>query len=322
MPRCPTRASGSRRRKPSTIPRPARRTGTIATSPSRRLPLAGSSGVSTVTSRVGRSRVASIASIAEASSSARRKAPCGVARSRRTTRRSARTGCSTTVSRSAIGADPRMSPGGAACRLQPVMAPPRRNVELKARDPDPERSLARARALGAEDRGELRQRDTYFDAPSGRLKLREQEPGGAELIAYERVEGLGDFVELEGVADASSDLAREAGLVARLREELAIADEAVEATGYADLLAGVAAVEPGAAADAASADGAEELLRAAEAAMRRAHAPYSRFPVGAALRTADGAIHTAANVENAAYPQGQCAEASAIGVMIAAGSRE
>ena len=256
------------------------------------------------------------------------------------------------------------------------MAPPRRNVELKARDPDPERSLARARALGAEDRGELRQRDTYFDAPSGRLKLREQEPGGAELIAYERadapearesryriapvkdaaalrealdaalgttvvvdkrrrllvwegvrihldrVEGLGDFVELEGVADASSDLAREAGLVARLREELAIADEAVEATGYADLLAGVAAVEPDAAADAASADGAEELLRAAEAAMRRAHAPYSRFPVGAALRTADGAIHTAANVENAAYPQGQCAEASAIGVMVAAGSRE
>ena len=52
------------------------------------------------------------------------------------------------------------------------MAPPRRNVELKARDPHPERSLERARALGAEDRGELRQRDTYFAAPNGRLKLR------------------------------------------------------------------------------------------------------------------------------------------------------
>src|SRR3954451_14782075 len=68
------------------------------------------------------------------------------------------------------------------------MAPPQRNVELKARDPHPERSLGRARALGAEDRGELRQRDTYFATPAGRLKLREQEPGGAELIAYERAD--------------------------------------------------------------------------------------------------------------------------------------
>src|SRR3954468_3421996 len=68
------------------------------------------------------------------------------------------------------------------------MAPPRRNVELKARDPHPERSLDRARALGAEDRGELRQRDTYFAVAHGRLKLREQEPGGAELIAYERAD--------------------------------------------------------------------------------------------------------------------------------------
>src|SRR3954454_18529919 len=66
------------------------------------------------------------------------------------------------------------------------MAPPRRNVELKARDPHPERSLERARALGAEDRGELRQRDTYFAVPRGRLKLREQDPGQTELIAYER----------------------------------------------------------------------------------------------------------------------------------------
>src|ERR671929_219922 len=68
------------------------------------------------------------------------------------------------------------------------MAPPRRNVELKARDPDPARSLERCVALGAEDRGELRQRDTYFAARRGRLKLREQEPGGAELIAYERAD--------------------------------------------------------------------------------------------------------------------------------------
>jgi cytidine deaminase len=53
--------------------------------------------------------------------------------------------------------------------------------------------------------------------------------------------------------------------------------------------------------------------------MERAHAPYSRFRVGAALRADDGSIHVGANVENAAYPQGQCAEASAIGALIAAG---
>jgi cytidine deaminase len=63
----------------------------------------------------------------------------------------------------------------------------------------------------------------------------------------------------------------------------------------------------------------QELLAAADAVMRRAHVPYSKFPVGAALLGAGGAIHAGANVENAAYPQSQCAEASAIGVMIAAG---
>ena len=61
------------------------------------------------------------------------------------------------------------------------------------------------------------------------------------------------------------------------------------------------------------------LLRAAESAMRNAYVPYSHFPVGAALRGASGAIYAAANVENAAYPEGQCAEASAIGAMVAAG---
>ena len=64
-----------------------------------------------------------------------------------------------------------------------------------------------------------------------------------------------------------------------------------------------------------------DLLAAALAIRTRAYAPYSGYFVGAALRDLDGAIHVAANVENAAYPQGQCAEASAIGVMIAAGGR-
>ena len=67
-----------------------------------------------------------------------------------------------------------------------------RNVELKARDHDPARSLERALALGAEDRGEIRQRDTYFVGARGRLKLREQETGGSplwdELIEYSRAD--------------------------------------------------------------------------------------------------------------------------------------
>jgi adenylate cyclase class IV len=62
----------------------------------------------------------------------------------------------------------------------------RRNVEWKARLRDPEAALQAAQAAGAEDRGTLRQRDTYFHVPSGRLKLREQAPGGAELIQYAR----------------------------------------------------------------------------------------------------------------------------------------
>lgn len=64
----------------------------------------------------------------------------------------------------------------------------------------------------------------------------------------------------------------------------------------------------------------QELLRAAADVAQRAYAPYSRFRVGAALRTADGRIVVGANVENGAYPQSQCAEASAIGALVAAGA--
>ena len=66
---------------------------------------------------------------------------------------------------------------------------------------------------------------------------------------------------------------------------------------------------------------ADELFSFAAAVRERAYAPYSNYPVGAALRDERGGVHAAANVENAAYPQSQCAEASAIGVMIAAGGR-
>jgi cytidine deaminase len=62
-----------------------------------------------------------------------------------------------------------------------------------------------------------------------------------------------------------------------------------------------------------------ELLAAARAAQANAHAPYSGFPVGAALRTPSGAVFSACNVENASYPLGTCAEAGAIAAMVAAG---
>ncbi len=231
------------------------------------------------------------------------------------------------------------------------------NVELKARDPDPETTAARCLSLGARDRGVLEQRDTYFTARCGRLKLREQAGAASELIAYRRdddaqasessyvrapvpagdelaealdtalgtvvvvvkrrrlltwqgvrihldeVQGLGAFVELEAVLPEAGDLATAREKVARLRAELEIPEEALVSVGYSDLLL----------------EGPQALLRAAEAAMRNAYAPYSKFPVGAAVRGGSGAIYSAANVENVAYPQGQCAEASAIGAMVAAG---
>jgi homotetrameric cytidine deaminase len=242
------------------------------------------------------------------------------------------------------------------------MTEPARNVELKAHDEDPGRTLERALAAGARDRGVLRQRDTYFAVPRGRLKLREEEPGGATLIAYDRpddaservsdyrlvpvaepeamraaltaangvltvvekrrrllqweesvrihlddVSGLGTFLELEAVAAPGSDLSRERAQVARLRELLDIGDGALREGSYADAL------------QAARADADAELLALARAAVEHAYAPYSDFPVGAAIRTTDGRRYAGANVENAAYPQGQCAEASAIGAFVAGG---
>ena len=64
-----------------------------------------------------------------------------------------------------------------------------------------------------------------------------------------------------------------------------------------------------------------DLFAAAEAVRARAYAPYSRFSVGAAILADDGRIYAGCNIENAAYPIGNCAEASAIAAMIAGGGR-
>lgn len=232
------------------------------------------------------------------------------------------------------------------------------NIELKARDPDPSGTAARCLALGASDQGVLAQTDTYFTSRRGRLKLRVEEGAlGGELITYRRddaaeatesgyalapvaapeelaealdaglgtvvvvskrrrlflwegvrihldeVDDLGAFVEFEAVLPEAGDVATAHEKVARLRAKLAIADDALVAVGYADLLM----------------DGQQALVRAADAAMRNAYAPYSQFKVGAAVRGASGAIYAGANVENVAYPQGQCAEASALGALVTAG---
>jgi cytidine deaminase len=66
----------------------------------------------------------------------------------------------------------------------------------------------------------------------------------------------------------------------------------------------------------------QALFDAARAAFDAAYAPYSKFHVGAAILTPEGEIFSGCNVENAAYPQGACAEAGAIAAMALAGRRQ
>ncbi len=65
----------------------------------------------------------------------------------------------------------------------------------------------------------------------------------------------------------------------------------------------------------------DALFAAAEVARQRAHAPYSRFLVGAAILCDDGAIVSGCNVENASYGLTCCAERNAIGAMVVGGAR-
>jgi cytidine deaminase len=65
----------------------------------------------------------------------------------------------------------------------------------------------------------------------------------------------------------------------------------------------------------------QNLIDAAKEVRSNAHAPYSGYRVGAALIDDTGTLHTGCNVENAAFPEGTCAEANAIGSMVAAGGK-
>lgn len=82
-----------------------------------------------------------------------------------------------------------------------------RKLEVKAIDPDPHATLQAALDMGAEDQGLMLQRDTYFHAVIGRLKLREAPPNPAELIAYDRAELAGPKVSLYRVVQVADHLA-------------------------------------------------------------------------------------------------------------------
>lgn len=64
---------------------------------------------------------------------------------------------------------------------------------------------------------------------------------------------------------------------------------------------------------------AKDLFDAAFAAMQKSHSPYSKFPVGAAIRTADGRIFSGCNIEVISYPEGWCAETTAISHFVMGG---
>jgi predicted adenylyl cyclase CyaB len=96
---------------------------------------------------------------------------------------------------------------------------PHRNIELKAKNIDLERSLATCEALGAEAQGILIQRDTYFNVAQGRLKLREEKGATPHLIGYERPDLSGQresryrIVEVENGEELKAALAGALGVM-------------------------------------------------------------------------------------------------------------
>jgi cytidine deaminase len=66
----------------------------------------------------------------------------------------------------------------------------------------------------------------------------------------------------------------------------------------------------------------QQLIKLASEARRHAYAPYSNYPVGAALRTKSGRVYTGVNIENAAYPTGICAERVAVSKAVSDGERD
>ncbi len=239
---------------------------------------------------------------------------------------------------------------------------PLRNVELKARDHDPEATLAAALGHGADDHGVLTQTDTYFAAREGRLKLREED-GVGTLIAYARADEAAARTSAYHLVAAPDPAALKAALddalgtvvVVEKRRRLLLwqdvrihldaveglgtwleleavapadSDLAAEHRKVAELRAVLAMVDEDVVATGYAAMLLERgaatprLVDLARGAMARAYAPYSRFQVGVALRDEVGALHAGANVENSSYPQGTCAEAAAIGALVSAGGRQ
>lgn len=100
----------------------------------------------------------------------------------------------------------------------------RRNVELKAKDSDPELSLDTCQEIGAEDKGTLLQQDTYFNVPRGRLKLRQEGESSAHLIAYERSDEPGRresryrLIEVRDARELSEALASVLGIAAVVKK--------------------------------------------------------------------------------------------------------
>jgi adenylate cyclase class 2 len=106
--------------------------------------------------------------------------------------------------------------------LETMARPERRNVELKARDPDPDATLAACLSVGAADQGVLWQRDSYFPVARGRLKLREQTPGAAHLIQYARADAAHERLSSYRIVEVADPTGLLSALEASLGLDVAV----------------------------------------------------------------------------------------------------